>query len=1487
MSCVNPNNPEFKRLLAITGNPLLAEIEFNKRENLEKGFDTDLDKKLRDTLQSLYPEIQLSYTNTPILPGDEGVYNQEQALTKAVNFRLKVVDSLMKLAEPKETKRAKKYGEEAEPERLTIRLNTKEKPYLENNIRKVLQGKSVPKDQIDYIFKYMRDNNLSEIPSNKLALDIAAKYSFPVEVFDSESQDYRDSISVGGGKNYTVKAIRTPGIANIISKSGGYHDDQFNKRRGDMAIWFRTDNTEESTPDNKTRRIIELQSFLQKTRKSDTLFVKGEVISDILTKVIQKFKRVGFRSIPEGQLFKVQNTWFSVGPLNRATGRRVIINTRTKATSNPLDESTFYELLEKYNIADDKRAEEKENFLKLFQKDNSWITFGIKTIMQDSARENYQTVRFPTGKTTAKIQGHTSNEQQIKQSYKKIESLYEEMNYLKNSKVVQLQSEDGFVSEIRYPDGTVSEPRYSSVAAVENDLNDQIQDLDAKIDMLLANINTLEFMATKKKGVYNFYENTIFNILKKLYGPKNIKTVTDSLDNSWYELNINNSRDLPNIMLQTDKTRILGQANIKAMTVLIDAVNQRQDTLPHEYAHHYIAWYRNTPIVQEAIKKWGSEEALVQSIGEQAVLQKGEAWNWWKTFSKWIINKIKSLSSLQKEELTNILTDAFLTRQDLSTTSVKPGVSEMFESSPELAKTGTPQQYSQYLSTIFPTTKVDDILFSTAREGTDSKFLTDDKEYSGKYAGQTKRFIINMINPLDTNYGINTAIVNVLKEENPNNDGIIGKEGERISMGDLATEQRENPGMSINNIIKDLSRRKRDTNVWVVNDSSQKHELGTKQDIEAFKKFVEKTSAPAETVKINSTIFEQNPNITEEEIKVIYENYSDLVSKDKTDKQVSYDAFRLMLNAYQVIKYKDTYIFGNYNRNNGTFVARLNSSPSSKELLSEAVPNIAKQGIDVISFVSKETANKLARSGYTISKEGFRNNLKGEDVLKYAAASNPQVFEKVFDKPADEILPEEIQAFDESVTQAYIPTEIDSKYIQKAGKDVTKILETYLSQFGILSKDISEIKDKLNIDEFGFVDILNKIVYTKNKENLPELAGEFIAYMMQYNHLVQDIVKTLIKTEALPLPKGSYQITESGDIKYDYKNIDKTPYFKYIGKLIAESLQNKVKGEYKKSLIDKIEELIKTFFNYITKKDLERININIGIITDNIMQQNKKLITASIYKPGAEGKPIKQVSIEDALKKDKFGASIIYELAKKGFILTGSTALSEQGTILRPDENPLHDIDWVSPFSRSETIDKFLDSYPDAIKVRDIIGTGTVTDSYLIAPENYSIGNYVNYVSPDGKISIKQYDVLDNNGQIAGTYRVRKNEKKNKMEEVSTGVEGKVIDFFSYDDFKSKDINEPYAYESKQGTVINLSNWKDIFRAKLDWVRYKDVWDYNRFIPNAYKTSIDEELSVYLANELKNQLDINVPLKQPNMLDILSTAKVVTQEDIDNKKLEC
>jgi hypothetical protein len=562
---------------------------------------------------------------------------------------------------------------------------------------------------------------------------------------------------------------------------------------------------------------------------------------------------------------------------------------------------------------------------------------------------------------------------------------------------------------------------------------------------------------------------------------------------------------------------------------------------------------------------------------------------------------------------------------------------------------------------------------------------------------------------------------------------------------------------------------------------------------------------------VASTIFELVPNITEEQIKTIYDNYVNLMNRQREGKAMPYESFRMLMDKYQVYKYKDTYIFGQYDPKTSTFITRVNSSPSSKELLAEAIPSLVEKGLDFISFVPKDYADKLVRSGYTSSANAFDYNFKGEEMKKFAVASNPNVFKKVFNKAFDKVSSKEIEDYNEAFDLKYQPVEINADLIKKAGRELSSVLETYLNQFGIVVKDIDLIKDKLGIDELGFADLLSKIAYIKDKKDLPPIAGEFIAYMMQYNPLVQDIIKELSQTT-------------------QYKSLDKSQYFKIIGELISQDLQNKLEGKYNKSLISKIKDLIKRFFDLFKSTPIDKINTNIGIISNSILQQNKKLITSSLYKPGAYGKPTKLVSVEEALKSDKFGASIIYKLSKQGFILTGSTALSEQGTILRPDENPLHDIDWVSPFNRKETEDKFLESYPDAIKVRDIYGDGYVTDSYLIAPDGYSI---VNYKADDfgGKIIINSYDVADKNGNVVGTYRLQKQEGSNQSEEMVTGIEGKVIDFFSYDDYGSKNKNKPFNFQSKEGTVIQLANWKDTFKAKLDFARYKDIWDYNRFIP--------------------------------------------------------
>lgn len=170
---------------------------------------------------------------------------------------------------------------------------------------------------------------------------------------------------------------------------------------------------------------------------------------------------------------------------------------------------------------------------------------------------------------------------------------------------------------------------------------------------------------------------------------------------------------------QTVNNKIIGQANIKAMTVLIDAVNKKADTIPHEYAHHYIAWFRDSKIVQEGIKRFGSEEALVQAIGEQVIKQKGEAYNWWKKFTNFI------LSLLSDKKLLQVLTDSFLNRADLSNDFTYNEITPQQE---QQAK----QLYSSYLDTIFPDSKVKDIVYHGTKGEKFDRFKPSEKGEFGK-----------------------------------------------------------------------------------------------------------------------------------------------------------------------------------------------------------------------------------------------------------------------------------------------------------------------------------------------------------------------------------------------------------------------------------------------------------------------------------------------------------------------------------------------------------------------------------------------------------------------------------------------------------------------------------------------------------------------------------------------------------------------------------
>ena len=97
---------------------------------------------------------------------------------------------------------------------------------------------------------------------------------------------------------------------------------------------------------------------------------------------------------------------------------------------------------------------------------------------------------------------------------------------------------------------------------------------------------------------------------------------------------------------------------------------------------------------------------------------------------------------------------------------VKEGVSELFDSNPELANIGTPEQYSQYLDTIFPDSKVKDIVY----HGTDKqfeKFISDNLGSNTKAEDADRGFAFTANKNTAKTYGknIKAALLNAYNIE--------------------------------------------------------------------------------------------------------------------------------------------------------------------------------------------------------------------------------------------------------------------------------------------------------------------------------------------------------------------------------------------------------------------------------------------------------------------------------------------------------------------------------------------------------------------------------------------------------------------------------------------------------------------------------------------------------------------------------------------------
>jgi hypothetical protein len=155
-------------------------------------------------------------------------------------------------------------------------------------------------------------------------------------------------------------------------------------------------------------------------------------------------------------------------------------------------------------------------------------------------------------------------------------------------------------------------------------------------------------------------------------------------------------------------------------------------------------------------------------------------------------------------------------------------VQDLFKNNPILSEIGTPEQYREYLNTIFPNSKVKDILYhGTIMDLTGDKFLngvyfTDNKEYAQNFKIPKSKFIsviVNIKNP----YYTSIPMADVPEE--------VHKSGEYFG------PRRFNDKSKYDAIIgKDAGQQK--GNTFFIYDTDNIHILGNKQDMINFKKFV-------------------------------------------------------------------------------------------------------------------------------------------------------------------------------------------------------------------------------------------------------------------------------------------------------------------------------------------------------------------------------------------------------------------------------------------------------------------------------------------------------------------------------------------------------------------------------------------------------------------------------------------------------------------------
>lgn len=383
----------------------------------------------------------------------------------------------------------------------------------------------------------------------------------------------------------------------------------------------------------------------------------------------------------------------------------------------------------------------------------------------------------------------------------------------------------------------------------------------------------------------------------------------------------------------------------------------------------------------------------------------------------------------------------------------------------------------------------------------------------------------------------------------------------------------------------------------------------------------------------------------------------------------------------------------------------------------------------------------------------------------------------------------------------------------------------FLSEYGF---EINEAQDLV-------INLANKTINldTSNVEQVAKALAVPLTEMLSHRYFYQDIEKSVVNTGFYKKLYADLLKAHPLARKKDVKRLAvKQIMSMFLESGFSEALAREL--NIKKSLIDKIKAFIQKLIDALKGADFNTIQKRVNEIVENTFKGDDFIRMTPL-----EGFTL--VDFQEAFDQNSIAKEIMTKIGTDPrLVLTGSIAMSTQGTVYRKIETVVHDLDFVNQGMTEEQIEQLIRSnFPDFIKAYKFKTADDIdVNTYVIPPKGLRITNLVRRAGDLSKIIY--YDLVNEKGEKVGEYELLHDVTPEgyivNERERHDGERALLVDFFSNGPQRDS-FSYPFTGSDGKTYEVALSHFDAPFEKKLGLGlgRLKDIWDFNRFIPYGRK----------------------------------------------------